>query len=140
MIFTFIFLFECVAKIIVMGFYNHKNAYLKDSWNKFDFTIVLISLANFIPGADQGSLKSLRTARILRPLRSIGALKSMKILIQTMLKSIPGLFNVCVFLTFLFSIFAILGVNTLAGGQYNFCRTTDEIIDDGVNQPYWPIN
>lgn len=52
MIFTMIFLFECVSKIIVMGFYKHKNAYLRDSWNKFDFTIVLISLANFIPGAD----------------------------------------------------------------------------------------
>ena len=26
------------------------------------------------------------------------------------------------------------------GKQYQFCRLTEELIDDGVNPPYWPIN
>ena len=140
MVFTAIFTLECIFKIVLMGFVRHKSAYLKDTWNIFDFSIVIISLVNILPFADQESLKSLRTVRILRPLRSIGALKSMKILIQTMFKSIPGLFNVCVFLTFMFSIFAILGVHSFAGHHYKFCRMTEEIIDDGVNPPVWPIN
>ena len=138
--FSFIFMIECLSKIIVMGFVMHKRAYLRDAWNRLDFLIVLISLVNLVPAANNEALKSLRTARTLRPLRSIGALKSVKLLIENMIKSIPGLFNVCVFLCFVIGIFAIFGTLSFMGKQYNFCRLTEELIDDGVNQPYWPIN
>jgi len=37
-------------------------------------------------------------------------LKSMRVLIQTFIASIPGVFNVCIFMVFLFAIFAIIGV------------------------------
>ena len=51
-----------------------------------------------------------------------------------------GLLNVCVFLGFVFGIFAILGLHMFNGAQYNFCRETEEIIDDGISKPYWPIH
>ena len=70
-VFTVIFLFECVVKIIGMGFISHKKAYLRDAWNWMDFLIVIISVVSLTPGADQSSLKAFRTARILRPLRSM---------------------------------------------------------------------
>lgn len=41
---------------------------------------------------------------------------------------------------FIFTIFAIVAVNFFSGAQYQFCRTTENIINDGVNKPYWPIN
>lgn len=69
--FSAIFLVECVFKIIAMGFISDKNAYIRDPWNCVDFFIVLVSLASFTPASNQSSLKSFRTARILRPLRSI---------------------------------------------------------------------
>ena len=47
--------------------------------------------------------------------------------------------NVCIALTFMFTIFAIFGVNFFVGEQYNFCRATEELIDDGVSDPYWPM-
>ena len=39
---------------------------------------------------------------------------------------------------FIFSIFAVLGVNLFCGNQYRACRTTPDVIyrDDG--SPYWP--
>ena len=123
-----------------MGFVCHRNAYLKDAWNVMDFLIVLVSVINFAPGANSEALKSLRTMRVMRPLRSIGALKSMKVLVQTMFASMAGLFNVCVFMIFMFTIFAIFGVQSFLGAQYNFCRETEELIDDGFNPPVWPIN
>ena len=123
-----------------MGFVKHRNAYLRDSWNCLDFGIVIISLVGILPGADSEALKALRTARILRPLRSISSLKTMKMLMSTIYKSIPGLLNVCISLTFVFSIFGILGIHTFSGEHYKFCRTTESIIDDGVNPPFWPIN
>ena len=79
--FTVIFLFECVFKIIAMGFVMHKFAYIKDPWNKLDFLIVIVSLVNFLPATNSEALKSLRTVRTLRPLRSIATLRSIKLLI-----------------------------------------------------------
>ena len=40
----------------------------------------------------------------------------------------------------MFTIFAIFGVNFFNGKQYNFCRSTLTLQDDGVNPPVWPIN
>lgn len=67
----------------------------------------------------------------------------MRALIQTMLKSIPGLFNVIIFLVFIFTIFAIFGVNTFVGAQYSFCRTTDSptiILEGDSVAVSWPIS
>jgi len=36
------FFFDVLAKITVMGFYRHKNAYFKDIFNIFDGFIVII--------------------------------------------------------------------------------------------------
>jgi hypothetical protein len=40
--FTAVFTFECVAKIISMGFFLNSNAYLRDGWNWIDFIVVVI--------------------------------------------------------------------------------------------------
>ncbi len=96
-VFSYIFLAECILKVIAMGFVRHKHAYLKDPWNCIDFTIVVFSMISMTPLSSEKSLKVFRTARILRPLRSMHQLKSMRSLLQTFLSSIPGLVNVCVF-------------------------------------------
>ena len=110
-VFSIIFLIECMSKNIAFGFVFHKRAYLKDYWNWLDFFIVIVSVIGWLPGVNAGALKALRTFRILRPLRSINALPEMRGLIQTLLASIPGLMNVVFFLMFIFGIFAIFGVN-----------------------------
>ena len=114
-VFTIIFLIECVIKILAMGFIRHKNAYLKDAWNWMDFLIVIVSVASLTPGLDQSSLKALRTSRILRPLRSMSQLQSMRKLLETFFASIPGLINVCIFMTFIFTLFAIISINFFIG-------------------------
>ena len=78
-VFSMIFIFECIVKVTSMGFCIHKKSYLRETWNCLDFFIVVISVAGFLPidgGSD--SLKSLRTFRILRPLRSINRLPAMR--------------------------------------------------------------
>ena len=140
LVFTAIFFIECFIKIVGMGFTKHEHSYMKDYWNWIDFIIVCISVVSLTPIADQDSLKAFRTARILRPLRSINSLESMKTLIEAFLRSIPSLLNVCVAMSFIFAICAIFGINFFIGGQYQFCRLTPELIDDGVNPPSWPID
>lgn len=109
----------------------HRKSYLRDVWNWLDFFVVLVSLLDFFPALNQySSLKVLRTARILRPLRSINKIPRLKVLINSLLKSVPGLANVAFFLFFVLSIFGILGVHTFKGMSYNRCRTTLEPMKD----------
>ena len=114
-VFSFVFLIECIIKVVAMGFVFHKKSYLREAWNCLDFLIVLISIASFTPGIDPSSIKVLRTARILRPLRSLNQLESMRNLIQTFIASIPGLLNVCIFMVFIFVILAIVSINFFVG-------------------------
>jgi hypothetical protein len=108
--FTAIFIFECLAKILGMGFVMHRNSYLRDPWNWLDFFVVCVSLVNFLPNVNSGGLKALRTFRILRPLRTINAIPMMKQQIQSLLKALPGLANIITFLIFVYAVFAIFSV------------------------------
>lgn len=91
-----------------MGFFMHKNAYLRDYWNWLDFIVVCIGIVENIPGIPK--LKALRTMRVLRPLRSVNAFPEMRRLIGSLLGSIPELGTAVVFLLFIFLLFGILGV------------------------------
>ena len=60
LVWTAIFAFECIVKVISLGFVcNGKRSYLRDPWNVLDFCIVVISVVVLL-GIPQ--LKSLRTA------------------------------------------------------------------------------
>ena len=43
-IFTFLFLFECIFKIIAIGLIMDSGSYLRESWNDLDFFIVTTSM------------------------------------------------------------------------------------------------
>ena len=88
LIFSVVFIAECVMKIMVMGFCRHKYAYMRNAWNRLDFIIVVISLSNFIPDQDNRYLKVLRSVRVLKPLRSIGIFKEMRLLMKTIAASV----------------------------------------------------
>ena len=81
LIFSFIFIGECIIKILAMGLIIHKHAYLRDTWNILDLIIVIISIISMHPATNSDSLKALRTFRVLKPLRSIKQLPTMKSLI-----------------------------------------------------------
>ena len=67
-----IFIFEMIVKVIALGFVMDMNTYLRDSWNKLDFTIVSFSILDMVlSGSNLGFIKIVRMLRILRPLRFI---------------------------------------------------------------------
>jgi hypothetical protein len=82
-LFTYSFLTECVCKVIAQGFIIGKNTYMSEAWNWLDFTVVVTSLLESLPGMD--GVKVLRTFRLLRPLRSLATMPSMKVLIGTLI-------------------------------------------------------
>ena len=45
------FIVEAALKITTQGMYKHKNAYLKDGWNRLDFLVVLTSPLEIVVSA-----------------------------------------------------------------------------------------
>jgi hypothetical protein len=97
-----IFFVEFLIKSITLGFIFDEKSYLRDSWNCLDFFIVSTSMFDMLFGGDSlSSLKILRLLRTLRPLRFISHNKSLKLIVNALIGSISGLFNVIIII-FLF--------------------------------------
>jgi hypothetical protein len=106
--FSALFTIEAILKIFAMGFVMHTHSYLRDFWNVIDIFVVVVSLVSIFPGMPD--IKAIRTLRMLRPLKSIKSVPSMRRLVSTLLKSIPQMINVGLFLLLMFIIFGILGI------------------------------
>jgi len=123
---SFFFILEALMKIISMGLFKHKNAYLRDGWNIVDFIVVLSSMVELIITSlvkgNLPSLKMLRALRVIRPLRSVKRVPSMRRLVSIMLRSLPELGNTLVFMMFFFVVFGIIGIQTFYGVIYQKCR------------------
>ena len=96
--------------------------YTSDSWNLLDFFIVLVSIfdmymSTFSSGGASGltSLKALRALRALRPLRAVRKYESMKIVVKSLLSSLPYMTNVLTVGGLILLIYAIMGVNLFKG-------------------------
>ena len=68
--------------------------------------------------------------RILRPLRGISKLPTLRKQVAALLKSVSGLVNVVIFLLFFFILFGIMGLQWFSGSVYYACRTTPEPLPD----------
>eukprot|EP00898_Chlorokybus_atmophyticus_P005124 jgi/Chlat1/5612/Chrsp369S09000 len=108
-----------MVKIVAMGFVFGKGTYLRDPWNGLDFVVVVLGLAQYLPGV--GNFTALRTVRVLRPLRAINRVKGMRVLVATLLKSLPMLFDVVLLCGFVYFVFGIAGVETFAGQMRYAC-------------------
>ena len=75
------------------------------------------------------NLKALRNLRVLRPLKSINSIPSMRRLVGTLISSMPKLVNVTIFLSFIFLLFGILGLQLFQGQMFNYCRVTPEPVN-----------
>ncbi|MAE85319.1 MAG: voltage-gated sodium channel [Flammeovirgaceae bacterium] len=96
-----VFTLEISLKIVA---YRHR--FFTNAWNLFDFLIVAIAL---IPAA--GPLHILRTLRILRTARLIKNVPKLRLIIESLLKSIPSIGWIAVLLFMIFYIFAVIGTD-----------------------------
>uniref|UniRef100_A0A8C2T1E9 Calcium voltage-gated channel subunit alpha1 H n=1 Tax=Coturnix japonica TaxID=93934 RepID=A0A8C2T1E9_COTJA len=119
----FIFAFfavEMVIKMVALGIFG-KKCYLGDTWNRLDFFIVMAGMMEYSLDGHNVSLSAIRTVRVLRPLRAINRVPSMRILVTLLLDTLPMLGNVLLLCFFVFFIFGIVGVQLWAGLLRNRC-------------------
>jgi hypothetical protein len=106
-----IFTAECVFKLIAMG-----RLYFKDSWNKFDFVVVIMSLLvlgiSYIPNLDLDLSTQVtigRVLRILRVVRLIKRAKNLQIIFETITTAASAVASLGALLLMTMFLFAILG-------------------------------
>lgn len=97
------FAIEALVKMVAHG--NRPWRYFASGWNCFDFSIIALSL---IPAA--GPLATLaRLVRVLRVLRLVSAFPELRLLVDTLLKSLPSMFHIALLMSIIFYIYGVAG-------------------------------
>ena len=98
-----VFVLEAVLKITAVA--PQFRRYFGDGWNLFDFTVVVLS---FIPSTGEFALVA-RLVRVLRVLRLVSAMPQLRLIVATLVRSIPSMGHVLMLLAIVFYIYAITG-------------------------------
>uniref|UniRef100_A0A3B3C900 Voltage-dependent T-type calcium channel subunit alpha n=1 Tax=Oryzias melastigma TaxID=30732 RepID=A0A3B3C900_ORYME len=135
---AFIYIFfalEMVIKMVALGIFGRR-CYLGDTWNRLDFFIVMAGMVEYSLDLQNINLSAIRTVRVLRPLKAINRVPSMRILVNLLLDTLPMLGNVLLLCFFVFFIFGIIGVQLWAGLLRNRCYPEENFtLPSGMTLP-----
>uniref|UniRef100_A0A4W5RCY4 Ion transport domain-containing protein n=1 Tax=Hucho hucho TaxID=62062 RepID=A0A4W5RCY4_9TELE len=139
---VFIYVFfavEMVVKMMALGIFGRR-CYLGDTWNRLDFFIVMAGMVEYSLDLQNINLSAIRTVRVLRPLKAINRVPSMRILVNLLLDTLPMLGNVLLLCFFVFFIFGVIGVQLWAGLLRNRCYPKENFTlskDISLPRPYY---
>ncbi|KAK7167631.1 hypothetical protein R3I94_001884 [Phoxinus phoxinus] len=129
------FALEMVVKMVALGIFGHR-CYLGDTWNRLDFFIVMAGMVEYSLDLQNINFSAIRTVRVLRPLKAINRVPSMRILVNLLLDTLPMLGNVLLLCFFVFFIFGIIGVQLWAGLLRNRCYPEENFtLTSGITLP-----
>eukprot|EP00066_Takifugu_rubripes_P012893 XP_011602159.1 PREDICTED: LOW QUALITY PROTEIN: voltage-dependent T-type calcium channel subunit alpha-1I [Takifugu rubripes] len=135
---AFIYIFfalEMVVKMVALGIFGRR-CYLGDTWNRLDFFIVMAGMVEYSLDLQNINLSAIRTVRVLRPLKAINRVPSLRILVNLLLDTLPMLGNVLLLCFFVFFIFGIIGVQLWAGLLRNRCYLEENFtLSSGMTLP-----
>ena len=100
-----VFVLEAAVKLTAVA--PRFQRYFRDGWNLFDFIVLVLAL---IPDTGQFALIA-RLARLLRVLRLITVVPQLRVIVATLIRSLPGLGNVMLLLFVIYYVYAVAGVH-----------------------------
>lgn len=98
-----VFVFEIVVRLL--AYWPRPASFFRDGWNVFDFLVVAASL---MPQAGAFAMVA-RLARLLRVTRLVSVFPELRLIIGTMLRSIPSMGHVIMLLGLMLYVYGILG-------------------------------
>jgi hypothetical protein len=113
-IFTIIYTFEFILKVMARGFIFDEFAYLRDPWNILDISVITLSYLTIVI-QDLGNLTVMRTFRVLRALKTVAVVPGMKTIVGAVIDSVKNLKDVVVLTLFSLSVFSLLGLQIYMG-------------------------
>ncbi|XP_077784231.1 voltage-dependent R-type calcium channel subunit alpha-1E [Podarcis muralis] len=128
-VFTGVFTFEMVIKMIDQGLILQDGSYFRDLWNILDFIVVVGALMAFALATNKGrdikTIKSLRVLRVLRPLKTIKRLPKLKAVFDCVVTSLKNVFNILIVYKLFMFIFAVIAVQ-LFKGKFFYCTDSSK--------------
>uniref|UniRef100_A0A3B5AKX1 Voltage-dependent R-type calcium channel subunit alpha-1E-like n=1 Tax=Stegastes partitus TaxID=144197 RepID=A0A3B5AKX1_9TELE len=138
-VFTGVFTFEMIIKMIDQGLIMHDGSYFRDMWNILDFIVVVGALIAFAltnnKGRDIKTIKSLRVLRVLRPLKTIKRLPKLKAVFDCVVTSLKNVFNILIVYQLFMFIFAVIAVQ-LFKGRFYYCTDSSMNTEDKCKGRY----
>ncbi len=98
-----VFIVEALLKITAVA--PRFGLYFGNGWNLFDFTIVVLSL---LPATEEFALVA-RLVRVLRVLRLISTVPQLRLIVSTLVRSIPGMGHVLLLMSIIIYIYGVTG-------------------------------
>lgn len=97
------FVMEAVLKILAVA--PRLKLYFGNGWNLFDFSVIIFSL---LPATGELAMVA-RLARLLRVLRLISTIPELRLIVATLIRSIPSMGHIILLMSIIFYIYAIAG-------------------------------
>jgi len=98
-----VFIVEAVMRLAAL--YPKPQNYFRDGWNNFDFAVIILSLVPFT-----GQFATIaRLIRLLRVTRLVTKSRELRVIVSTLVRSIPSIFNILILLGMLFFVYSIVG-------------------------------
>jgi voltage-gated sodium channel len=106
-------IFVAEIAIRLFAFWPRPMAFFKSGWNVFDFLVVAASL---LPQAGAFAMVA-RLARLMRVTRLVSMFPELRLIIGTMIRSIPSMGHVIVLLSLLLYVYAVIGFHFFRGAD-----------------------
>ena len=106
--FTAAYCSEMTLKILALGLIMNEDSYLRNNWNVLDCVIVITGLISTF--SDSQNFNGLRSLRVVRPLRTISKIKSLKYMVRSLFQSLKMLKDSLVIMFFYYTIFTIMSL------------------------------
>ena len=98
-----IFIAEAALKMFAR--WPRPDRYFYDGWNVFDFAIIAFAL---VPATGSFAIIA-RMARLLRLLRLVSAVPELRMIVSTLVRSIPSMLHIVVLMSLMVYVYAIIG-------------------------------
>jgi len=98
-----VFIIEATIKIVAVA--PRFQRYFGNGWNLFDFSVIVLSL---VPATGQFAMIA-RLARLLRVFRLITVIPELRLIVATLIKSIPSMGNIMLLIGVIFYMYAVAG-------------------------------
>jgi len=114
--FLTIFVIELVARFVAYG-----TTFFRRPWSVFDLIVVSIAL---VPGAEGFSV--IRALRILRALRLISQVPTMRVVVEALVRSLPGLGSTAILLLLVYYVAGVMATVIFKGAFPQWFGTLGE--------------
>lgn len=98
-----VFIAEAALKMYAVS--PRVDRYFRDGWNVFDFSIVVFSL---VP-ATGGFAIIARMARLMRLMRLVSMVPELRLIVATLVRSIPSMVHIVILMSLMVYVYAIIG-------------------------------